>query len=275
MSRRDRLEAENATIIATLGAMNDEAAQELANRMQRCREHRIRRRETPVATVVDALRSGPQYKCKTVACWCCRTAHVRRKKTQAAAVFAEAANGECSWVTVNAAVPCADLDGVAAAHTKMMNDLDNLRHGLSRSDRRFGRMSLFAILEVQHDGAQWRPHWHILIAHPRVDRQELIAKFRERFTGPRRVQGEPFYPWLTVRENIDNCVGYACKFDHRGWPEYASSRLFLWIRQRAALRSMCCALRAKVKTVSPFDALRRSDSMSPASTFVEPMPVIV
>src|SRR4051794_25901415 len=43
MSRRTRLEAENAALIAALSAMNDETAQELAGRMQKCREHRIRR----------------------------------------------------------------------------------------------------------------------------------------------------------------------------------------------------------------------------------------
>jgi hypothetical protein len=86
---------------------------------------------------------------------------------------------------------------------------------------------------------------------------------------------QPFHPETPVRENVENCVGYAFKFDHRDWSEYASSRLFLWIRQRVALRSMCSLLRAKVKTHWPLDALSRSDSKSPISTFVEPMPVII
>jgi hypothetical protein len=72
-----------------------------------------------------------------------------------------------------------------------------------------------------------------------------------------------------------DCVGYAFKFDHRKWPQYASSLLFLWIRQRAALRAMCSVLCAKVKTYTPFDALSRSDSTSPISPLVEPMPVVV
>jgi hypothetical protein len=275
MSRRNRLEAENAALIAALSAMNDKTAQELAGRMQRCREHRIRRRENPAVTVVDALRAGPQFKCKTVACWCCRTAHVKRKKALAAAVFADVANAHCSFVTVNAAMPCDDLDGVAAAHTKMVNDLDNLRDGLSRRDRRYARMSIFAILEVGHDGIQWHPHWHLLLAHPRIDRQEVAAVFRQRFPGARRVQVQSFHSDNSVRENVANCVGYAFKFDHRKWSQYASSRLFLWIRQRAALRSMCSLLRAKVKTYSPLDALSRSDSKSPISPLVEPMPVVV
>ena len=259
MSRRTRLETENAVLIAALSSMSDDTAQELAARMQRCREHRIRRRESPVITLVDAVRAGPQYKCKTVACWCCRSAHVKRKKAQAVAVFADAANAHCSFVTVNAAMPCDDLDGVAAAHTKMANDLDNLRDGLSRRDRRYACMSIFAILEVGHDGIQWHPHWHLLLAHPRIDRQEVAAVFRQRFLGDRRVQVQPFHSDNTERENVANCVGYAFKFDHRKWSQYASSRLFLWIRQRAALRAMCSVLCAKVKTYSPFDALSRSD----------------
>ena len=64
-------------------------------------------------------------------------------------------------------------------------------------------------------------------------------------------------------------------FEHRDYGEYAASRLFLWIRQRAALRSMCSVLRAKVKTYPPLGALSRSDSNSPGSTFVEPMPVVI
>src|SRR5689334_24790533 len=131
MTRRNRLEAENAALIAALSTMNDETAHELADRMQRCREHRIRRRENPAVTVVDALRAGPQFKCKTVACWCCRTAHVKRKKALAAAVFAEAANVDCSFVTINAAMPCDDVDAVTTAHTKMADDLDYLRDSLS------------------------------------------------------------------------------------------------------------------------------------------------
>jgi hypothetical protein len=78
-----------------------------------------------------------------------------------------------------------------------------------------------------------------------------------------------------VHENIANCVGYAFKFDHRNWSQYASSRLFLWIRHRAALRAMCSVLRAKVKTYTPFGALSRCDSTSPISPLVDPMPVVV
>ena len=37
-SRRDRLEAENATLISTLAGMNDAVSQELATRMLKCRE---------------------------------------------------------------------------------------------------------------------------------------------------------------------------------------------------------------------------------------------
>lgn len=277
MSRHKPLEAENAALIAALSAMNDAVAQELGARMQRCREARIRRRETPVVTLVDALRAGPQFKCKTVACWCCRTAHVKRKKAQAMAIFADAAaaNAHCSYVTVNAATPCDGLDEVAAAHTKMVDDLDNLRDSLSRRDRRFARISMFAILEVGYDGTRWRPHWHIPLAHPRLDRQEIAEVFRKRFPGARRVQVKPFHSEVSVVENVENCVGYAFKFDHRGWSEYASARLFLWIRKRAALRSMCSVLRAKVRTCSPFDTLGRSDSKSLNNTFVEPMPVVI
>ena len=98
--------------------------------------------------------------------------------------------------------------------------------------------------------------------------------FRQRFPGARRVQVQPFHPKTPGSENVENCVGYAFMFDHRDW-EYAASRLFLWIRQRAALRSMCSVLRAKVKTYSPLDALSRSDTNSPSNTFVEPRPVVI
>ena len=162
-----------------------------------------------------------------------------------------------------------------ASGRKMADDLDNLRDGMSRSDRRYARMSIFAILEVEHDGVRWHPHWHILLAHPRIDRQEVAAVFRQRFPGARRVQVQPFHPKNPVSENVENCVGYASKFDHRDWSEYASSRLFLWIRQGAALRSMCSVLRARVKTYSPLDALSRSNSNSPSNTFVEPRPVVI
>ena len=91
----------------------------------------------------------------------------------------------------------------------------------------------------------------------------------------RRVQVQPFHSGNPVRENVENCVGYASKFDHREWSQYASSRLFLWIRQRAALRAMSSVQRAKVKTYSPLDALSRSDPKSPISPLLEPMPAVV
>ena len=110
---------------------------------------------------------------------------------------------------------------------------------------------------------------------PRIDRQEMTAVFRQRFPGARRVQVQPFHPETPGSENVENCVGYVFMFEHRD-SEYAASRLFLWIRQRAALRSMCSVLRAKVKTYySPLGALSRSDTNSPSSTFVEPMPVVI
>jgi hypothetical protein len=134
---------------------------------------------------------------------------------------------------------------------------------------------LFAILEVGHDGIQWHPHWHVLLAHPGIDRQEIAAAFRQRFPGARRVQVQPFHSANPVRENVENCVGYAFKFDHHKWSQYASSQLFLWIRHRAALRAMCSVLRAEVKTYSPGDALIRSGSKSPISPLVGPMPAVV
>ena len=47
------------------------------------------------------------------------------------------------------------------------------------------------------------PHWHILLAHPRIDRQEVAAVLGQRFPGPRRVQVQPFHPQTLVRENVE------------------------------------------------------------------------
>ena len=64
---------------------------------------------------------------------------------------------------------------------------------------------------------QWHPHWHILLAHPRIDRQEMTAVFRQRFPGARRVQVQPFHPETPGSENVENCVGYVFMFEHRDW----------------------------------------------------------
>jgi hypothetical protein len=262
MKRDYRREAD---LIGMLESMNEDDARELAARMKRCRDNRISRRETPIGTYIDALRAGPQFKCHTVACWVCRTAHIRGKKEQAGRLFAASVNSDCSLVTINSAMPCADLGDVADVHRRFSVELRNFRGGLAKRDRRFARMSVFAILEVAHDGSQWRPHWHVLVAHPRVDRQEIADVFRKRFPGPRRVQVEPFKPENTVKENVENCVGYVLKFQHSDWSVYQSAQLFFWTRKRSGLRSMCVLMNSKVQTISASSILSSTNKYSLSS----------
>ena len=286
MSRRDRLERHNVDLIDALTAMTDSVSQELADRMRRCREDRIRRRETPIVTFVDAVRRGPQFKCKAISCWCCRTAHIRRKRIQAMSIFASSTNAHCSLVTVNAHVSCDDLNEVAIAHTKFAVDLDNLRDGAATRDRRFGHMAFFAVLEVAHDGNQWRPHWHVLLSHPRIDRQEITAVFQRRFPGSRRVQVEPFHTENTVAVNVEKCVGYMLKFDLSQWLTSTSMQFLLWLRRRAALRSISVIRRPKLKPArisSPMHQVtdrerlaNSSSAMNPGELDeIKPMPIII
>lgn len=248
MSRITRLEAQNAALIASFLASEDTSAHELAGRMQRCRADRFSRRARKAGTYVEALRSGPQFKCKTVACWACRKAHVARKKKQATHVFASSCKEDCSWLTVNATEPCVDLNQVFQQHQKFRVQIDNWRDSLARRDRRFTRMALLAMLEVQHRGGQWHPHWHIVVSHPRVDWQEIAEHARSRWPGARRVKVEPFKDGKELVDSIRDCVGYGFKFDHGDWPVAASADLFLWIRQGHALRSMCITKSPRAET---------------------------
>lgn len=245
MSRFARRDDAAATVIQCLATSNDTVARELAARMERCRRDRIRRREAPITTVVGALKAGPQYKCHTLACWCCRTAHVTRKKQKALTLFAASDNAHCGFVTINAASPCADLDEVATAHAKMTRDVKNWRNAMARDNGRYDRLGLLAVLEVGHDQAGWHPHWHVVMSHPGLDRQAITAALRDQFPGSRRVQMSAFLEENSVAANVEACVGYAAKFQHSSWSTTTSAQFFVWIRQRAALRSMSFMIRPK------------------------------
>jgi hypothetical protein len=266
--RRDRMEAENAALIEMLGSLNDPVARELAGRMRRCRVDRIRRREGAFTTLVEVMRAR-QYKCKTVACWACRSAHVRRKKEEAKQVFLGAANEDCSFVTINAAAPALDLDEVAAQHTKFSADLNNLRDALARRDRRFNRIAVFVVLEVQYDVASssWEPHWHLALWHERIDRQAVALALKTRWQGYRRIHIKPFDVAKDAVGNAKDVTGYALKFHHWDWPLHAAASWWLWLRKRAALRSICVKIGRRTQA-RPF-----ADIEEPS--VVEPMPILV
>jgi hypothetical protein len=242
-SIRDQ-EAENADLIATLAVIPDPVAVELADRMQRCRSDRHQRRIRP-KTYVAAVQAGRQFKCKVVACWACRSAHVRRKQVEAARLFENATNADCSLITVNAAEPVGSLNEVAELHRLFRFSLNNWRDAAARDDRRYDRLALYAVLEVQHDGILWRPHWHIVAHHRGIDRQMIAERARDQWPGYRRVQVKAFNEAKAVEDNVTDCVGYGLKFAHQSWSEFASASLFCWIRRRRALRSMCSVMKPR------------------------------
>ena len=245
-----RLEAENAGLIEALSQSADDlVAQELADRMRRCRADRLHRRAKPVANYVEAVQAGPQYKCKTICCFACRLAHVRRKKQEAATLFKGAVNGDCSLLTVNAAETVGSLEDVSEAQRLFRFGLNNFRDAAARHDRRFNRLSLYAVLEVQHHDGMWLPHWHIVAWHPLIDRQVLAQLAREQWPGIRRVQAQAFDISKPVTENVQDCIGYATKFDHWAWPSLRSASLFVWVRRRRALRSMCSVVSPRYRAL--------------------------
>lgn len=239
-------EGENARLIATLADMKDLVAVELADRIRRCREDRHQRRgRGRPKTYVEAARAGPQFKCKTICCFACRKAHVKRKQGEAARLFENATNADCSLITINAAEPVGSLDEVAELHRLFRATLNNWRDAAARDDRRYDRMVLYAVLEVQHDGSLWRPHWHVIAHHRGIDRQMIAERARGQWPDNRRVQVKAFDLAKTVETNVEDCVGYGLKFDHRLWSEFASASLFCWIRHRSALRSMCSVVKPR------------------------------
>jgi hypothetical protein len=269
--RRDRMETENAALVEMLGSLNDPVARELADRMRRCRADRIRRREGGFTTVIEVMRA-PQYKCKSVACWACRTAHVRRKKEQAARIFSGATNADCSFITINAAEPVIGLDEVAAQHRKFSADLNNLRDALTRRDKRFNRIAGFVVLEVQYDAVNglWKPHWHVALWHERIDWQEVADVFRRQWQGDRRVNVKPFDEADDAASNAVAITGYALKFHHWDWSVYTAACFWLWLRHRAALRSICVQMNRRVK-----DSIAYTGMLRHGLKEIEPMPILV
>ena len=267
-SRRDRMETDNAALIEMLSSFNDPVARELADRMRRCRADRMRRREGGFTTVVDVMRV-PQYKCKSVGCWACRTAHIRRKKEQVRQVFLCAASEDCSFITVNAAEPAPDLDEVAAQHRKFSVDLNNFRDALARRDGRFNRIAAFTVLEVQHDAVNgvWKPHWHLALWHERIDRQEVTLVFNKRWQGHRRTNVKPFDSTRDAVANAESIIGYALKSHHWEWSVYAAASWWLWLRKRAALRSICVTTNRRINANTSISTEK--------SLEVEPMPVLL
>ncbi len=237
--------------------------------MRRCRadRHQRRGRGRP-KTYVEATRAGPQFKCKTVACFACRSAHIRRKQDQAARLFENAANANCSLITINAAEQVGTLDEVGELHRLFRATLNNWRDAAARYDRRYDGMSLYAVLEVQHDGSLWRPHWHVVAHHRGIDRQMIAERARDQLPGARRVQVRAFDVAQSVEVNVMDCVGYALKFDHGSWSEFASASLFCWIRRRRALRSMCSVVRPRENKATVGRVLRDLLEMEDAMPMV-------
>ena len=69
--------------------------------------------------------------------------------------------------------------------------------------------------------------------------------FGSDYPGRRRVQAKEMDECRPLSDNIENCVGYAFKFNHGEWSEYDSAYFWWWVRQRAALRAMCFLLEKK------------------------------
>ena len=245
MSRRDEREAENATLIRLLRVMNDPVARELASRMARCRDTRITRRAAGIVTVTDAIRAGPGWRCKTVACWSCRTSHVKRKRTMAIRLFSGQENKDLSLVTINAGRGLSSLREVTLEHEQFAKDLTRLRKKLLRTDQRLAGITALAVLEVTNSGGLWKPHWHIVLAHPEIDRDEIVSMLRERFPGNRRVNIKAFHSERASTDNVEGCVSYALKSDHGSWSPHDVALYYRWMRGRCALRSLCILLNAR------------------------------
>ena len=248
--------------------------------MARCREDRHRRRASGNHwTTSEAIMRTGQYKCKTVACFACRRDHVGRNVAKAKDLFSmgDTDNAECSLVTINWGKPCHNLDEVAAAHRKFSDDMRNWRHALVKKHRSFARGTMHAILEVQYAGGMWRPHWHIMVHHPRVDRSELCYQLRHQWDGSRQVQVEAYWATQSAVENTARCGGYAFKFKTWEWPTSSAAQLFCWIRMRAALRSMIVIIRptlARKRRVPSHQG--QCHKLAPATTsggFDDPMPM--
>ena len=83
---------------------------------------------------------------------------MKRKQVEAARLIDHATNADCSLITINAAEPVGTLDEVGELHRLFRATLNNWRDAAARYDRRYDGMSLYAVLDVQHDGSLWRPH---------------------------------------------------------------------------------------------------------------------
>lgn len=218
-------------LLSALRKIGSPDAQHLADRLHRCRAGRLARR----GDVASALRWP--WRCRSVACWACRSAITGRKSRQAHEDFEGRDNADCSYATIVLA-RVGDLSSIRDLVRGARRDVRNLRDTRSRLvGPRWRSVEFRGVVEVDaihpmdthlleenrrelipslpQIGAAadvvWLPHMHLTVHHPGLDRAELHNALTRQWPGEHRVHVRAFDLDNDASVNAWQTTGYSLK----------------------------------------------------------------
>jgi hypothetical protein len=190
---------------------------DLARRLDTC----LKGRRPDLRDPSDPRRTFPA--CGLLCCrWCLRQHKYRwRNSGLLRRAFANAANEDCSLVTIHAA--SRTLEGLVAENQRFRRAFRDLRARWSRRCPEAARVALAAVLEVSADPAsRFAGHWHCVVRHSGIPRADLLARLRGQWRGEARdygrwVDAKPLWGHRSLEENLDGVL-----FDYALKPRMAS-----------------------------------------------------
>jgi hypothetical protein len=213
---------------------------DLASRLHRCQQARMARREwhDPRHAVSDDY----PYMCRSLACWACRRTIIRRWSDNAGRRFSNAAQGECSKISISLACT-SGVEATRDAVVKARKDLGNMRAAASQQPGgwRWRSVQVFGLVDVAASivgaGTQppstphtpisrfstvtpagtgfWFPRVRLAVHHPHLDRPELARAIMDQWLGWGRVIVERFANHQSAADNaaaiIDGALEQVCQ----------------------------------------------------------------
>ena len=206
-----------------------------------------------------------QFTCRTAGCASCRGRYIGKQVRQASARYQHLSNRDISFASiVIGATTC--VDEIGDIFAKFRKDLRNLTDSNRRVRRRWSALDMMLWLEVDamsgsdyillgsdkqtqlgemapffvmKDGPVWIVTCHGVIAHPHIDRQEVLAELDRRWAGHKRCDLRAFDTSNEVATNLRRTINYALKHECRthlgnhaeAWPDAWMAEYYSYLNE--------------------------------------------
>ncbi len=246
-----------------------------------------------------------QYTCRTAGCAECRGRYISKQVREATARYGQFSNSEISFASIVIGATTS-VDEVGPIFAKFRKDARNLTDANRRARPRWRALDARLWLEtdaicgadyihlgsdkkeqlgemlpmfVMNEGPVWIVTAHGVVAHPNIDRQEILAEWKRRWPGHRRCDLRSFDPTNTVATNIRRTINYSLKHECRvhvgstvdSWPERWVSEYYSylneWSRGFQSTRLALNKVKDKLPIIDNIDIVDQVDH-------TEPMPFI-